>query len=282
MTDGDETRHSRQSRTMRHFSRRESGQAAVETAIVMPLFVFIILGILQLGLVHQARIMTKYAAYKAVRAGALRGADETVMKNAAIAVLLPILTNGQDSNGGQQPIYKVYNVSSADKYRDAYSEAQPNNPPWGKLVDVAICSPTGTKATGDFDKPDTNPDGWETWDHTKLAIQVTTYMPLYIPYANAFVWWAARGEDAQVAQTMATLRMSSSGAANDFVRNKKSTNNYSNVKHITDFETNAQSGTYILPVRASYAMRMQSQFTNDAKIPGSRQTTDCVISWEKQ
>ncbi len=265
---------------MRHFSRRESGQAAVETAIVMPLFVFIILGILQLSLVHQARIMTKYAAYKAVRAGALRGADQKVMENAATAVLLPILTNGQD-NGGQQPIYKVYNVSTADKYRQAFSDATASAPPWGKLLDVAICSPTGSKATGDFDKPDTNPDGWETWDHTKLAIQVTTYMPLYIPYANAFVWWAARGEDAQVAQTMNALRMSS-GQANDFVRNRKSTNNYNKVKHITDFESNAQSGTYILPVRASYAMRMQSQFADGVNIPGSRQASDCVISWEKR
>jgi len=267
---------------MRHFSRRESGQAAVETAIVMPLFVFIILGILQLGLVHQTRILTKYAAYKAVRAGALRGGDVEVMKKAAIAVLLPILTNAQDSGGGQQPIYKVYNVSSGDKYAQAYAEAKSNSPPWGKLVDVAICAPTGTKATGDFDKPDTNPDGWESWEHTKLAIQVTTYMPLYIPYANAFVWWAARGEDAQVAQTMNTLRMSS-GKANDFVRNKKSTNNYGgNVKHITDFETNAQSGTYILPIRASYAMRMQSQFADGVNIPSSRTASECVISWEKR
>ncbi len=36
----------------------------VETAIVMPLFVFIMLGTLQLGLMHQAHAMTKYAAYK--------------------------------------------------------------------------------------------------------------------------------------------------------------------------------------------------------------------------
>ena len=42
---------------------KDSGQAFVETAITMPLFVFVILGTLQLGLMHQAHALTKYAAY---------------------------------------------------------------------------------------------------------------------------------------------------------------------------------------------------------------------------
>ena len=78
---------------MRTPSHRQSGQAAVETAIVMPLFVFIILGLLQLGLMHQAHLMAKYASYKAVRAGSLNRGDKEVMRRAALAVLLPLTNN---------------------------------------------------------------------------------------------------------------------------------------------------------------------------------------------
>src|SRR5688572_13227446 len=72
--------------------RGPRGQAAVETAIVMPLFVFTLLGLLQLGLLHQARLLTKYAAYKAVRSGSINRAKVDVMENAAIAVMLPMLS----------------------------------------------------------------------------------------------------------------------------------------------------------------------------------------------
>ena len=74
-----------------HMKHRESGQAAVETAIVMPLFVFTLLGMLQLGLLHQSRLLTKYAAYKAVRSGSINRGEVKVMENAAIAVMLPLL-----------------------------------------------------------------------------------------------------------------------------------------------------------------------------------------------
>ena len=48
-------------------SGRESGQAAVESALVMPLAVFLILGTLQLFMLLQGRIMAEYAAWRAVR-----------------------------------------------------------------------------------------------------------------------------------------------------------------------------------------------------------------------
>ena len=48
---------------------KESGQAMVETAIIIPLFIFILLGILQMGLIYQAKVLLKYAAYRAARTG---------------------------------------------------------------------------------------------------------------------------------------------------------------------------------------------------------------------
>ena len=52
--------------------RRESGQAAVETALTMPLLIFLVLGTTQLFRLLQARILAQVAAYRAVRAGSLQ------------------------------------------------------------------------------------------------------------------------------------------------------------------------------------------------------------------
>lgn len=61
----------------------------VESAIVIPLMTFMILGVLQLTMVQHARIMTEYAAFNAARAGIVWNADPWIMENAAIISLMP-------------------------------------------------------------------------------------------------------------------------------------------------------------------------------------------------
>ena len=58
--------------------RRDSGQALVESALTLPLLVFMVLGTLQLFMMLHARIMTQYAAYKAVRAGSLVSSSRSI------------------------------------------------------------------------------------------------------------------------------------------------------------------------------------------------------------
>ena len=67
----------------------QSGQAAVESALTLPLTVFIILGTLQFFLLLQARTLTEYAAFLAVRTGSVKHGDCEAMTHAAIAALLP-------------------------------------------------------------------------------------------------------------------------------------------------------------------------------------------------
>ncbi len=61
----------------------------IESAIVIPLMTFMILGVLQLTMVQHARIMTEYAAFNAARAGIVWNADPWIMENAAIISLMP-------------------------------------------------------------------------------------------------------------------------------------------------------------------------------------------------
>jgi hypothetical protein len=70
----------------------QSGQAAVEASLTMPLVVFLILGTLQLFMILQARIMAQYAVYKAVRSGSLMHGDCEAMTHTALAALMPTIT----------------------------------------------------------------------------------------------------------------------------------------------------------------------------------------------
>jgi len=262
---------------------RQSGQAAVETAIVMPLFVFILLGTVQLGLMHQARLLTKYAAYKATRAGSLQQGELKAIENAAVAVMIPMLSKQSPRHGGdgeKQPQHWVYNVSDPGKYKQAYNEvvSSRSNTAFGKkMVEVTICNPIGNGAMNkDFDDYKSNTGDWKGFDNTKLAVQVTTYLPLYIPYANAFIWWAARGENTSTgrAQTMKNLRMKTGDTSKRSGEERKSINNSWTLK---DLQGEAEKGNYIMPIRASFAMRMMSNFKSNP--PGQN---ECHIAWEKK
>src|SRR5256885_13708138 len=69
----------------------DSGQAAVESALVLPLMVFFALGVIQLTMVQHAKIMTEYAAYQAVRAGIVWNGNNERMHDAALFALLPTM-----------------------------------------------------------------------------------------------------------------------------------------------------------------------------------------------
>lgn len=282
MTDGAGAGSRRQSFTMRRRFHRESGQSAVETAIVMPLFVFIIFGMIQLGLLHQGRLLAKYAAFKAVRAGAINRAKKDVMTNAATAVLLPLLAKTSPIHSGNadgpQPQYQVYPVRSASDFKTGFSQVANNlrGPYDREMVDVTICVPNTNDGKGkDFDDFRSNGSDWKAFDNTKLAIQVTLFMPMYIPYANGMIWWAARGEDTDSARadTMRVIRLkgSKNNATNRTAPNGKWT--------LEELTSQAKQGNYIMPIRASYAMRMQSNFADDVTFES---TNPCHVNWKKK
>ncbi|NOK34535.1 pilus assembly protein [Corallococcus exercitus] len=69
--------------------QHESGQAAVEAALCMPLVVFMVLGSLQLFMLLQGRILAQVAVYRAVRAGSLNHGSCEAMTHAALVTMLP-------------------------------------------------------------------------------------------------------------------------------------------------------------------------------------------------
>lgn len=87
------------SQMVRPRRKSDSGQAAVETALVLPLLTFLLLGIIQLTMMQHAKLMTEYAAYQAARAGSVWNGNNERMQDAAIFALLPTL--GRTDNVAQ-------------------------------------------------------------------------------------------------------------------------------------------------------------------------------------
>jgi hypothetical protein len=259
----------------------------VETAITMPLFVFIILGSLQLALAHQARLMAKYAAFKAARAGALHHAKKGHMERAAAAVLAPTISY---SSGG-----KDFFVKTKDAME--YAVKAPLialNKSWFPalpIVEVTICSPTTSpnasgkgmtssqspssgKASGQvvgFDLPDTQLyDDYNGFLKTQLAIQVEYNYRMPIPFANMMIYHIFNGTEGRGLQEITRTHPNSLVPMIPFTSQKGSTSGVAG-------RTAARfTGQYFIPIRTWYAMRMQSDlFPNGiSKLPAQNK---CVV-----
>lgn len=165
-------------------SRRESGQAAVETAITMPLVLFMLLGTLQLFMLLQGRLFAEHAAWAAARVGSVRFGDCKAMTHAAILSLLPSFTSylGESTPGGT-PEEKL---ATAFKRR---TMGKPNNNAYDPALDdghdgavlwLFRPSPRVGEVTDeseeDFDDPDR--------PAYRLEVRVVYWYPLRIPFAN--------------------------------------------------------------------------------------------------
>lgn len=213
------------------FSRnRESGQAAVESAIVLPLQIFFALGILQLTMMQHAKLMTEYAAYQAARAGIVWNGNNERMKDAAIIALLPTLgqTNNIGNLGltyGKQILYDTAlralswgGAPSALNGSNLLGRVRVDtiNPSWmSGIGSIWKIQAAGWKEI-DFDGADNYPDmtglgsfirgfvdpNWKGDDDkegqhraaTVLSIRVRLWYELHVPFANYIIftsWFAA-------------------------------------------------------------------------------------------
>jgi hypothetical protein len=221
----------------------QSGQAAVETALILPLFIFLILGTLQLGLMHQARLVTKYAAYKAVREGSLHHGRKGVMERAALAALLPLISEGRGGGEYIQPLTRAEDFQQKWSGRSLKNNAMRDAP--FPYVEATICGPLRKEAPGgmrelDFDDPGiaSHPE-WRPSQRTKLRVQLTLYYRMPIPFANWVIHNIVLRKELPW-----VLRMGRRTPQQQQLEQR--------------YAQAASQGIYILPIRAAYTTRMQS------------------------
>lgn len=265
---------------MRTGEHKDRGQAAVETAIVMPMMVFLLLGLLQMGLISQARVVAKYAAYRAARVGAMNNANQAAMEAAAILHLLPVLTYSDDllhpprstgdvarwypqaliENHTQVPGYRMVKLVICGPTR---SEFDGSGPQAIERVDIQTRSGYGSSREVDFDDPRNfvdNEDGYTAhtareFNRLRLRVQIQFLYKMPIPFANWVITQIYLGSTLP-----SVLRMGEED------RGPKMGSQPNQVRLA------AQLGVYTLPINVGYAMRMQSNYFLDKyRLPASNE-----------
>lgn len=202
---------------------RESGQAAVESAIIIPLQVFLLLGLLQLILMQHAKIFTEYAAYQAARAGIVWNGNNERMHDAAITALVPTMGNTSDVKNwaltlGKAQVYDTALSALAFKGLKPFNGANligqvridTINPSWWSPINSIWKLKAATWEELDFDGPDDYPEDPKLVQFIKglldpnyednqeenyrkstvLSIRLRYFYELRVPFANWLIFYS--------------------------------------------------------------------------------------------
>lgn len=177
-------------RSLRHSV--ESGQAMVEAALTLPLMLFCVLGALQLFLLLQARLLSEYAVYRAVRAGSLNHGDCRAMTHAAVLALLPAIarTDGPDA------LARAFGLRSRNRYDQGVDQHD------GQIVELWREQPRAPSVAApedlSFDQPSTG-----AVDHLmRIEARMVFWVKLKVPFVDwvltrAFLaYWGLKPYDA--------------------------------------------------------------------------------------
>jgi hypothetical protein len=214
--------------------RGEAGQAAVESAITLPLVIFLVLGSLQLFLMLQARIMTQYAAFRATRAGSVSQGNCTRMRHAAIAALLPTLAR-TDGPGRLGDAFKRFAGNSYDGRLDNFT---------GKMIWLIRENPANAGSQEvDFD---------QGGGPVRLEMRLVYWYPMRIPFAN---WVMTK-------MFRARFGIEDYNAANPLIPVEKNAGWTEGPEDMegqirTEYANRSQT-QYVFPIVSSYSMRMMT------------------------
>jgi len=242
-------------------------------------------------MVQHARIMTEYAAFNAARAGIVWNGDPWVMENAAIISLLPTYEGLGDEMGLGDPgrmmraiaeralLYQVNRrldgwalLFLGGPISDALRAAFGGDGP--KAVEVTVLNPTRAHFLGqrelDFDDLGTDARGIYLREANRLTIQVRYLYVMRVPFANWVIHHAWMSQRAGIslygavwnpqADTPGATGFSPDDveATYDDIRGRARRGAHDDERIIRDMARAAREGAYIVPLYATYTMRMQS------------------------
>jgi hypothetical protein len=227
------------------FSRSQSGQAMVEFVFVAITFLFVILGILQLGLVLNAYALTRYAAYNAARSAIVHGGNPDKMKDAARMSLLSVFpTHGRaDHVKGLTENYLAAKATDDDANYYTYTVRVngANQTKSEKITEVNILDNRGV-GSGEvvtFDDPSQAPKGL-------ITVQVIHRYELVVPLVNRILFFVYN-------RFVAQKDSGSGGYDNESLDNLSAETNKMR-------RSGGLSGEYRYPLVAHYTMRLQSDY----------------------
>jgi len=237
----------------------QSGQAAVESALTLPLLVFLILGTLQLFMMLQGRIMAEYAAFEAVRAGSRHHGDCKAMIHAAMAGLLPTVEPFVRPGGTPaQQLADAWAARLGSNVRDnPVPQYEPgrdrghDGPVFWLVREQPRALSLNEKEDLDFDTP--------TGDGTsakRLEVRLIYWYRLRIPFAD---WVMSR-------MMLAHLGLQDYNAVNPIMVTDKDAGWRKEVEQVVNLDLKVReelvqrvmAGQYVFPIQATYGMRMMT------------------------
>ncbi|WP_224241103.1 TadE family protein [Hyalangium gracile] len=234
----------------------QSGQAAVESALTLPLVVFLILGTMQLFLAFHARVLAHYAVFQATRAGSISHGDCTRMQDTAVLALLPsfrsFLGKGTSGGGPAEKLANAFGEYKRNGYRFLPSQDAGHNGSivWilRELVDEhSVPAPVPSPQDRAFDSP----------DHLmRLETRMIYWFPLKVPFAN---WVISR-------MFLARLGLEEYHKANPLLLAEKDANWERSRKDsfrlsdavASELKRRDKREQYVLPIETTFTMRMMT------------------------
>lgn len=172
--------------------RHAAGASMVEFIIVLPILLLLCLGILQFGLLYQAKSTLDYAALQAARAGALNNGKSAAMKSGLARGLTPLYARTASLAGQQQALL----ASNLDLMKPGSYQIDVINPTSAAMQDFGR---TGEYADANVQQipndtlmfRNTTPgssSGLTIQDANLLKIRVTYCYEMYVPFANRTIF----------------------------------------------------------------------------------------------
>jgi len=224
---------------------RQSGQATVEAALTLPLTIFLMLGTLQLFLLLQARVLTEYAAFRAVRTGSVKHGDCEAMTHAALGVLLPSFAR-TDSPAALGAAFRTH--------RDNRYHSKADGGHTGTIVWIARERPlSGTLRSDEEESFDDVNRYAGVEDVVRLEARLVFWFPMRIPFAN---WVLGRMFLAQLGlrEYSSTDPLQPARPAHWVGRTPPSLD----IAIREELLERAARREYVFPLQATYAMRMMT------------------------
>jgi hypothetical protein len=224
---------------------RESGQAAVEAAITLPLTVFLVLGTIQLFLLLQARVLTEYAVFRAVRTGSVKHGDCEAMTHAAIGALLPAIAR-TDSPAA---LGRAFRIHSENRYTPQHDAGHT-----GTIVWLARERPQLGDIRPDEEESFDDPARYRrVTDVMRLEARIVFWYPMRLPFANwvlSRMFLAHLGlRDYTAVDPLQPVQQANWGRQTDFT-----------LEEAIRSELLERVGRkeYVFPLQATYTMRMMT------------------------
>ena len=223
------------------------GQAAVESALAIPMSLFVVLGLLQMGMLQQARLLADYTAYRGTRTASVQRLDCTRMKESEIAALVSMLGRADEPGAWKRTFRKYKN----------------NTEPRASNLPVLVNHWAVENVRMPFDKPLAPTD-----DPERIRVHLRFYYQMNIPFANWIIakyFLAINGIQPwarSVDPLMATRDVQFNGTAPS---DREAQQDYAIVKSYFN------KGIFVAPIYASWTMRMFSQGDFNGRASGDCQ-----------